>query len=85
MKTIALCKDNLLENEREVSYEEIYNGLLSYKMFTKHYPKNITFENCLLLYLSNADGLSSTYECRDFENLKNYCYSKFKNFGRVAS
>ena len=60
METIALCKDNFLENEKEVSYEEIYQGLISYGMFTKHYPKTITFENCLLLYLSNADGLSST-------------------------
>ena len=82
METIALFKNNLIANKREVSYAEIYQGLIKYDVFKKSYPKTITFENCLLCYISNSDGLSSTFESSDFENLKNYCYAKFKNFGK---
>jgi len=81
MQTITLCKDNLTANRCEVSYDKIYLGFLTYPMFKKNYPLSITFENCLLLYISNSDGLSSTFESSDFEDLKNYCYKKFKNVG----
>ncbi len=73
MASLALFKDNLIANKREVTYDEIYLGFIQYPMFKKNYPKNITFENCLLCYISNADGLSSTFENSDFEDLKNYC------------
>jgi len=78
MSHIELFKDNLIENKREVTYDEIYLGFIQYPMFKKNYQKNITFENCLLCYISNADGLSSTFESSDFEDLKNYCFNKLR-------
>lgn len=76
--SINLFKDNLIANKEEVSYDEIYDGLIAYEMFTKNYPKIITFENSLILYVSNADGLSSSFDSDDFTGLKDYCFEKFR-------
>jgi len=76
-----LFKDNLIANKKEVGYDEIFNGFITYEMFQKDYPKKINFENCLLCYISNSDGLSLTFESTDFNDLKNYCYKRLKNFG----
>jgi len=76
--SINLFEDNLIANKKEVSYDEIYNGLMTYEVFSSNYPKNFTFENCLILYLSNADGLSSSFNSDDFPGLRDYCFEKFR-------
>jgi len=75
--SISLFKDNLIANKKEVSYDEIYNGLMTYEIFINNYPKKFTFENCLILYISNTDGLSSSWDSEDFPALANYCNGKF--------
>ena len=79
MQTITLYKDNNIANVKVIEYEEVYQGLISYDMFVKSYPQKINFANCLILFLSNDDGLSSTFDSELFEPLKNYCFHRHKN------
>ena len=77
MKKINLYIDNNLANLKEVSYEDVYQGLKFFPLFKIHYP-NISFENCLRVYIGGNHGLKSTYDEKDFTDLFLYCWDQFK-------
>jgi hypothetical protein len=75
---MTLYEDNQLYKKRQVFFDEIYQGWIKYDMFLERKIKEISLENCLLCYLSNDDGLHSTYESNDFQKLSTYCLKKYK-------
>ncbi len=76
MGKINLYKDNNIANQKEVSFEDIYKGFKIFPHFKIYYPK-ISFENCLRIYIADDNGLDSSYDDAEFQDLYEFCLKQY--------
>ena len=63
--------ENKVENEIEISFEEIAQKFFNSEIF-KQAEKEDRFERLFLLFLADKNGLNCTYEQKDYAPLFEY-------------
>lgn len=78
-KFITLYKDNKIDQEYKLSYKEITDSFVKSNYFLEDYlQQEIYIIYCLQSYLAYKDGLNSSYDLIDFDELYEYIKKEIK-------
>ena len=75
-------KNNRLDEEFEIHPSEVLDKFLESEHY-KNWLEGCNFDRCLRGFLTDKDGLSSTFENEDYEKLADYIFRNHEGRAKI--